>query len=31
MVQLLAGTMMEFFLFATISRLALGHIQPPIQ
>jgi hypothetical protein len=30
-VQLLAGAMMELFLFATTSRLALEPTQPPIQ
>jgi hypothetical protein len=30
-VQLLAGEMMGFFLFAIVSRPALGPTQPPIQ
>jgi hypothetical protein len=30
-VQFLAGAIMEFFLFATVSRLALGPTQPPLQ
>jgi hypothetical protein len=30
-VQYLAGAIMGFFLFATVSRLALGHTQPSIQ
>jgi hypothetical protein len=30
-IQILAGAMIEIFLFATTSKPALGHTQPPIQ